>query len=521
MRRQSAGAGDREARWSDSPTVLLQLLALSLFSPLSLWAVNAARAPELARLFVISLFAYVLALGTVGLLRNLVGLPRAGALVTVLLFGTFSWLLLERLVAPMAQWLAVSPAWPASSMVVALALLAWRYGDRSEFRRSISMVALALVAVPLLSLARWTGRAEAAPPAGTPVAFSRDVRRPDVYLVVLDGYGRSDVLQQLYGFSNEEFTKELTRRGFNVAPRAQTNYSMTYAALTSALAMDYPIPGGHVATEEDRSSLYQVLGGSNPVVASLKQAGYRYVHVESGWGGTRCGPQVDTCIESPFLDESVWTLFERTPLLPLLERRWGHAFSQTGLHSLVELIGLAAEPSEQPRFVFTHVLLPHAPLYVNRECRINPQPSLAGLAIGSRSFPEGELLDLRRAAYTEQIECVNDRLLAFLHALGADPDAVIMLTGDHGPDSLGQISKSPEHWTELDLQERFSIFSAYRVPADCRDRVYPEITLVNSFRVVLSCISGNDVPLLPDQNYIVTLLELSEPGHATELVEVP
>lgn len=507
--------------WWGLATVSMQLLALSLFAPLSLWAGNEARSPEVARLLLISLASFVSSMTGVAVLSALWGLRRAGAVIAVLLFGTFGWLALTKTVLALARPLGISPASIAVLVVGTLVFLAVRYGETQTFRLSASVVALTIVAVPIASLARSAARVEGPPSIGQQVKFEAGSARPDLYLVVLDGYGRSDVLSDLYGFDNQPFIEDLTGRGFHVPANAQTNYSMTYAALATALAMDYPIQDGHIATENDRRRFYAVLGGSNPVVESLRNAGYRYVHLESGWGGTRCGTPVDQCIESLFLDESVWTVFQMTPLEWVLEHRWGHAFSQNGLHSLDELIRVAAEPTAGPKFVFAHVLLPHAPLHVQRDCTVVPRPVTSGGVISEGPMPKAEL-DLRRAAYVEQIRCVNEKLLAFLGALGPSSDAVIIFTGDHGPDSLGQISKPLDQWTEDDLRERFSIFSGYRVPTHCRKALYPDITLVNSFRVVLGCVSGSEIPLLPDQNYVVTYLERSDPNrNPTKLVEVP
>jgi hypothetical protein len=42
---------------------------------------------------------------------------------------------------------------------------------------------------------------------------------PDVYYIILDGYGRQDVLQREYGFDNSEFINALQSRAFYVARR--------------------------------------------------------------------------------------------------------------------------------------------------------------------------------------------------------------------------------------------------------------------------------------------------------------
>jgi hypothetical protein len=54
------------------------------------------------------------------------------------------------------------------------------------------------------------------------------------------------------------------------------------------------------------------------------------------------------------------------------------------------------------------------------------------------------------------------------------------------------------------VNEVFPILAAYRVPDDIRKSLYPSITPVNSFRIVLSALFGEDLPKLPDRSYYST-----------------
>ena len=52
----------------------------------------------------------------------------------------------------------------------------------------------------------------------------QNVDQRDIYYVVLDGYGRADVLQQEYGFQSPGLVEFLERRGFVVAKKSMANY---------------------------------------------------------------------------------------------------------------------------------------------------------------------------------------------------------------------------------------------------------------------------------------------------------
>ncbi len=82
---------------------------------------------------------------------------------------------------------------------------------------------------------------EPAPPAPVSARPSPSAATglPDIYYIILDGYGRSDVLADLYGIDNTDFLRFLEQRGFYVAADARSNYSKTILSLASALNMQY------------------------------------------------------------------------------------------------------------------------------------------------------------------------------------------------------------------------------------------------------------------------------------------
>ena len=48
---------------------------------------------------------------------------------------------------------------------------------------------------------------------------------------------------------------------------------------------------------------------------------------------------------------------------------------------------------------------------------------------------------------------------------------------------------------------RYEILNAYYLPGDGAESLYPTITPVNSFRVILDKYFGENFPLLPDVSY--------------------
>jgi hypothetical protein len=337
----------------------------------------------------------------------------------------------------------------------------------------------------------------------------------NIFFVVLDGYARDDVLLSRFGYDNSDFTTSLREHGFQVPRAATANYSMTYASLASAMILGYPIEGGSSLGPDERQALYDVLSGTNPVVDTLRRAGYRYHHVESGWGGTRCGDEVDKCYQAPFLDESVWALLQRSALAGAAKGLFGHSFPFDGLNRLAVLPTVIdeAQTTDDPVFVFAHVLLPHPPALVTADCEIEFVPELDGFNTGAPWLGGEDVQSMRRGAYVEQLKCVNSRISEVLALLG-DAEDIVILAADHGTDAGAQLIKPVHKWTAADIDERLSAFLAVRLPDYCEQELGDDLMIVNGLRAVLRCAIDADLPDLPPRHFLVNV----EENHPSDVV---
>lgn len=106
--------------------------------------------------------------------------------------------------------------------------------------------ALALL-IPLYGFITYWNTASADPLEtwSRPVNQSEDFTRlngdfkPDIYYIILDGYARGDVLQEVYTFDNTEFLDALSSRGFFIADQSHSNYSQTQLSLASSMNFEY------------------------------------------------------------------------------------------------------------------------------------------------------------------------------------------------------------------------------------------------------------------------------------------
>jgi hypothetical protein len=162
-----------------------------------------------------------------------------------------------------------------------------------------------------------------------------------------------------------------------------------------------------------------------------------------------------------------------------------------------ELERLAEMPG--PKFVFTHLLIPHPPFVFDATGAPVDQRYPFTLLDGD-AFPGTPEEYLQ--GYRDQVTYVNGLMRELIEAIlgNALRPPVIILHGDHGPGSRLDWQSAER----TDLRERSSILSAYYLPGAPTQAVYDTITPVNSFRLVLDWYFDTELGLLPDRSYYST-----------------
>jgi hypothetical protein len=343
---------------------------------------------------------------------------------------------------------------------------------------------------------------------------------PDIYLIVLDAYARADVLDAIYDFDNSEFISELEKRGFAVGSSANSNYGGTHFSIPSMLEMSYLTEDGQPIHNSDLVQVTHMIGGENTWVETLAANGYTYVHADTEHWLNRCGESVDVCLTRPRLDITVDALLAKTPIGGLIYPESGDpttALNRERIAQLTDWSEVASELPSGPRFVSLHLVMPHPPLFLDASCSPRVDRDLEGRNMAGAEFARS-LLPIRRHAYIEQLLCANRTVLRFLDQL--DKDAVVVITADHGPDSLGPLHADPNRWTDVQKWERYGILSSLRLPEQC-DAGPDDQQLVNTLRLVVGCLSDTEVPMLDGEwfaaSYSGTVVEFKDPDANVEL----
>jgi hypothetical protein len=342
---------------------------------------------------------------------------------------------------------------------------------------------------------------------GEPVTLSK---RPDIFLVVLDGYAGNFTLESEFGLDRSTVVHDLAELGFEVPASAWSAYPTTRSSLPSLLDMSYPLGSGSHVTPRTERSLSDMIGGSNSVSSSLSAEGYEMVMIESGWSGSRCGSEVDKCVASPIMDEAMFSIAEKSVAGRRVLRSLGYAFTVGAQHTMswLEEHGPLLSADSRPSFVFAHVMVPHPPFFMDQGCQTRYADEYSGVLF---SRPGDDPID-RKTAYLRQTECV-DQFIADL-SRKIQPDDVVVVVGDHGTDKRNQLVRDPATWSRSDLAERFNVFLAVRDGAECS--VGDSVILPNIFRRVLSCLATQDLDELEPRMFKYSTVE----GPAPEVLEV-
>ena len=333
-----------------------------------------------------------------------------------------------------------------------------------------------------------------------PLAMQSAENRPDIYYIVLDGYGREDLLAEEYAHDNSAFLDSLREQGFYVASRSRANYPWTLGSLASSLNFAYlnePL-GEDLRPYENKVFLRELLQG-NRAMRHLRAAGYRTIVYESQYYEIDLREADRTVGESWAPRPFSVVILQMTPIPALLRRVGIPLFYDLHrarlLSTLAGLPDVTREPS--PKFVFAHLMYAHTPLVLDAAGgNVTPQGNYSWttpVGKGDKQFME---------AYRGQLSYLNTKLETVVRRIIAESarPPVIMLQGDHGPEmglSRGSLSES-------DVDGRYSIFNAYLFPEGGEEKLYDSISPVNSFRILFNHYFGTSYPLLEDKSYYTT-----------------
>ncbi len=321
-----------------------------------------------------------------------------------------------------------------------------------------------------------------------------DCAKPDIYMILVDSYAGQPELNDIFRFDNGPFLSGLRERGFLVNDSSRSNYNYTLFSMASTLNMSYLLLDKrfHRVIAPALDSIRQ-----NRLARFLQDIGYAYINLSIFQNNdslkeikTKFLFNSFTLLNGPTLIDHVCRLVRSF----LIEHEGFYHFSEASLSETrlmnefiyTKTIEQARTQSSVPRFVYTHLIMPHFPYYFDKK---------------GDPFPAKTLLDDYRFSqknYLEYLQFTNHKLFGLIDEIltHSSRQPIIVLLSDHG---FRQFKSS------VSKKYYFSNLSAIYLPDKRYANFYTGISNVNLFRVFLNTEFGQQIPLLKDSSTLLLI----------------
>jgi hypothetical protein len=340
---------------------------------------------------------------------------------------------------------------------------------------------------------------------------SEQKKLPDIYYIILDGFGREDIIKDLYKLNVSQFREFLIDKGFYVATESHANYGQTMLSLASSLNLRYldPLIQRMGPESKNRRPLMKMVEQSD-LIYFLRRCGYKIFTFDSGYPGTIIREKATVLKQWDTLDEFESILINNSLLRGLLSKvNFRSHIKRIGF--ILDTLGKMAQING-PKVVFAHVLSPHPPFVFKANGKTVIPDTDFTFNDGNHFVYSQQTLLQYIIGYRNQVIFINNRLKSIINELLSTPGAkpIIILQGDHGPGSR----LNHESIRLTNLRERLGILNAYYLPSQKYNNVYPSITPVNTFRIIIGEYFNKPLKRLMDRSYY---MRWSRPYHAVEI----
>lgn len=269
---------------------------------------------------------------------------------------------------------------------------------------------------------------------------------PDIYLIVPDEYSSTLALKEVFDMDNSSMDSALVQRGFHLLPYSKSNYDITFFSMATMLNMDYL--DFETAYKDDQKAQYlKCLEyiDKNRFVKELQGVGYQFVNLSP----FNIAGQASLAHDN-FLPTNTKLIADNTFLEDMKK--------ETGISLWKKLIGQREQSylsykksnqtilehafqefekaTTQPKFVYTHIFMPHFPFYYDSNGVEKPFDLVVK-----------EYKERPSYAYLSYVLYTNKVLLDLIDKIQAQNSRpkIILLTSDHGyrraNEATGKIDK--------------------------------------------------------------------------------
>ncbi|MBC7873364.1 MAG: sulfatase-like hydrolase/transferase [Ferruginibacter sp.] len=313
--------------------------------------------------------------------------------------------------------------------------------------------------------------------------------QPDVYFILADEYAGNTELKDLFRFDDSAFLHQLAGLGFHTIPESRSNYNYTPFSVASLLNMNYLDLEGNDRTKPDLTYCYEAIR-DNQLLRFLRFHDYDFYNysvfdfegqparVRETFLPVKTRLITSQTFLSRFDKEIRFNFVYRWKSKKNLEiLTYANKKNNENIYDLTWK--LAGKKTTNPKFVYTHLMMPHYPYYFDRNGKEQPFENLL----------EGN--QVNKAAYIEYLQYTNKELIKLVdHILqsSASPPLIVLM-GDHGFRHFMQPVESKYYFLNL---------SSVYLPSGNYTGFSDSLTGVNLFRTVLNSAFGQRMPYLED-----------------------
>lgn len=385
---------------------------------------------------------------------------------------------------------------PAALIIIIVCAWLIKKSNRNYYRlfRFIHLALILFILADAVSMFGSSGKKEKSQ-TETLASFvpCKDCPKPDIYYIILDEYTSSAYLQSEFGFDNSSIDSFLTNRGFQLIPRSKSNYNLTAFSMSSIFSLNY-------LTTIDTSQAYflkRYLPGikimyESPLFGLMEKQGYK-VYNQSIF-------HIAGHPSSIPLDDTWRTkmLYQQYNILKKMDNEIGWQFpswmkirfskdrsNAREMHDYIavqQLFSAVDEKSSQPKFVYTHLRIPHDFIALD--------------SAGNRIPPKGfkSFGDMKKS-YLQQVVNANKVIRKMVDTIQqrSSTPPVIIIQGDHGFRSDYRRPRDDEFYN----------FNAFYFPDKNMPPLPDSLTSVNTFRVVFNRLFKANYPMLEDKHFFL------------------
>jgi hypothetical protein len=320
-----------------------------------------------------------------------------------------------------------------------------------------------------------------------------DCPKPDVYVIIADEYAGNKELKDIFHFDDSLFLNQLKERGFHIIPNSSSNYNFTPYSVASTLNMDY-LDLQRTGRQPLLTYTYETIR-NNKLLQFLNYHQYKfYNHSLTDFEGhpahvheTFLPVKTRLITSQTFLSrmEKELRFLLITKFKSERETRKVVYYNRTNNENLLRLTSLAAEEkTKRPKFVLTHLMMPHYPYYYDKNGNEFPYETLF----------EGKQINQQH--YIEYLQYSNKKFLDLVdHILKySSTPPVIILLGDHG---------FRHFTTPVDPKYYFCNIVSVHLPGNNYKAFTDSLSNVNLLRTLLNTSFGQQLPYLKDTAIIM------------------